>query len=82
MSVFLVLALVSQLVLWCVNCIVPGSALGRILAFLLCAGLPSFFVIKNQCLPLYSMLLLLLIIILLLLFQLNNNNINNNNNFR
>ena len=24
------------------NCMVPGSALGGILAFLLCAGLPSF----------------------------------------
>ena len=35
------------------NCMVPGSALGGILAFLLCAGLPSF-VIKNQCLPVYS----------------------------
>ena len=36
------------------NCMVPGSALGGILAFLLlCAGLPSF-LIKNQCLPLYS----------------------------
>ena len=42
MSVFLVLALVSQLVLWC-NCMALGSALGGILAFLpLCAGLPSY----------------------------------------
>ena len=40
------------------NCMVPGSALGGILAFLLCAGLPSF-VIKNQRLPLYSILFLL-----------------------
>ena len=39
------------------NCMVPGSALGGILAFLLCAGLP-FFVIKNQCLPLDSILFL------------------------
>ena len=40
------------------NCMVPGSALGGKLAFLLCAVLPSF-VIKNQCLPFYSNLFLL-----------------------
>ena len=40
------------------NCMVPGSALGGILAFLLlCAGLPTF-VIKNQCLPFDSILFL------------------------
>ena len=46
MSVFLVLALVSQLVLWCVIAWSPGSALGGLLAFLLlCAGLPTFVII-------------------------------------
>ena len=40
------------------NCMVPGSALGGMLAFLLlCAGLPTF-VIKNQCLPFDSILFL------------------------
>ena len=44
------------------NCMVPGSALGGILAFLLCAGLPLF-VIKNQCLPFYSIIIIIIIII-------------------
>ena len=40
------------------NCMVPGSALGGMLAFLLlCAGLPTF-VIKNQCLQFDSILFL------------------------
>ena len=59
MSVFLVLAVGQSAGLVVCNCMVPGSALGGILAFLLCAGLPSFFVIKNQCLPLDSILFLL-----------------------
>ena len=61
MSVFLVLALVSQLVLWCVIAWSwPGLAPGGILAFLLlCAGLPTF-VIKNQCLPLYSVVIIII----------------------
>ena len=46
------------------NYMVPGSALGEILAFLLpCAGLPSF-VIKNQCLPLNSITIIIIIIII------------------
>ena len=40
------------------NCMVLGSALGGILAFLLlCAGLPTF-LIKNHCLPFDSILFL------------------------
>ena len=38
------------------NCVVSGSALGGMLAFLLlCAGLPTFG-IKNQCLPFDSII--------------------------
>ena len=43
---------------------VPGSALGGILAFLLlCAGLPTF-VIKNQCLPFDSIIIIIILIII------------------
>ena len=44
------------------NCMVLGSALGGILAFLLCGGL-RFFVIKIQCQPFYSIIIIIIIII-------------------
>ena len=45
---------------------VPGLALGGILAFLLCAGLPLF-VIKNQYLPFYSIIIIIIIIITIII---------------
>ena len=60
MSVFLVLALVSQLVLWCVIAWSRVRLSVGYWLFLLCAGLPSF-VIKNQCLPIYSIIIIIII---------------------
>ena len=48
------------------NCMVPGSALGGILAFLLlCAGLPTK-VSSFTCLPLYFLIIIIIIIIIII----------------
>ena len=62
MSVFLVLALVSQLVLWCV---IAWSWVRLLVGYWLSCCVLDFplFVIKNQCLPFYSIIIIIIIII-------------------
>ena len=62
MSVFLVLALVSQLVLWCVIACSRVRLSVWYWLLLLCAGLPSFVWFKNQCLPFYSIIIIIIIL--------------------
>ena len=49
------------------NCMVPGSALGGILAFLLCAGLPSFTGLKINVTILFKIIIIMIIIIIIII---------------
>ena len=47
------------------NCMVPGSAVGGILALFAVCWTSLFCVIKNQRLPLYSIIIIIIIIIII-----------------